>query len=217
MKHMSFVNTVGEIYPQDAGESPALTDSISYWNEGECPPEEWLRWVEDSWGPAGLAMRRGDEMLGFALFGPGWAFPRAGRFSAGLPGEDTVLLASLDGDRRTRKHLLVRMCKDLRHRGISDVEAVASDSGVPHHVSTGFLLENGWRPVRRFVQRSRPYTLARTDLGSIVEVGELARGIIGRVRMPKLKNAPPVPGGAYARPESPLRWNYRQETAGRRS
>lgn len=195
MKPMSFVTTVGEIEPRDAGESAELAAAISYWNEDACSPEEWLRWVADCWGPAGLAMRRGEEMLGFAVFCPVEFVPRAGRFSVELSDRNTVLLAYVGGDRRAKKHLLVRMFKDLRHRGIAGVEAVASDFGVSQHVSTRFLLENGWRPMRQVRRLGRSYTLMRADLGSAVEVGELARGIIGRVKLPKLKNAPPCPAG----------------------
>jgi hypothetical protein len=61
-------------------------------------------------------------------------------------------------------------------------------------VPTSFLLESGWKPVRRGWRRGSLYTLARTDLGSAVEVGELARGLVGRVKLPKLKAPNPAPG-----------------------
>jgi hypothetical protein len=61
-------------------------------------------------------------------------------------------------------------------------------------VSTPFLLESGWKPVRRGWHRGSPYTLARTDLGSAVEVGEMARGLVGRVKLPHLKAPNPAPG-----------------------
>ena len=200
MKHVPFA-TIGEIPPHEIQNIPGLSEAISYWNEGAYPSEEWLQKVKDSWGPAGYAMRRGEEVLGFVVFGPVEFFTRAHRL-AGRPSDpDAVLLADIAGDRRYKKQLLVRMLKDLRHRGVDGVEAVASDFGDPRHVSTRFLLENGWRPVRRAGHFSTSHTLMRTDLGSTVEVGELARDIIGRVKLPKLKNASPAPGGAYVRAE----------------
>jgi hypothetical protein len=48
--------------------------------------------------------------------------------------------------------------------------------------------------VRTGYHRGLPYTLARTELGSAVEVGELARGILGKVKIPTLKAPSPVPG-----------------------
>ncbi|MGB3635914.1 MAG: hypothetical protein WA982_17890 [Rubrobacteraceae bacterium] len=201
MKHMSFVTTVGEILPNEANEVSELAETISYWNEGTCPPDEWLRRIKDSWGPAGFAMRRGEEVLGFMIFGPVEFLPRVSRLSGKLSNGNPILLASVTGDRRVKKHLLVRMLKDLRHRGVAGVEAVASDFGASRHVSTRFLLENGWRPVRRVGPLGLSYTVMRTDLGHTVEVGELARDIIGRVKLPKLKNASPAPGGACVQVE----------------
>jgi hypothetical protein len=86
------------------------------------------------------------------------------------------------------------MLKDLRLRGVGRVEAVASDLGGPLHASTTALLESGWSASRHGWYRGRPYTLVSTDLGSTIEVGELARGIIGRVRLPGLKSPAPSPG-----------------------
>lgn len=197
----SFVATVGEILPNEANEVPELVRTISYWNEDACPPEDWLRQIKSSWGPAGYAMRRGNEVLGAVIFGPAKFLPRAERFSGGPFGEDSVLMACVTGDRRVKKHLLVRMLKDLRQRGVTVVEAVAGDFGTSRHASTHFLLENGWRPVRRVWHSGRSYTLMRTDLGNAVEVGERARDFLGRVKLPKLKNTSPVPGGACVQVE----------------
>lgn len=114
--------------------------------------------------------------------------------SADLSDEATVFLAYVGGDRRTKKHLLVRMIKDLRDRGVPAVEALASDLEAKKHVSASFLLESGWQPVNRMYHRGRTYTLMRVELDSTVEIKDLARGIIGRVKLPKLKEASPEPG-----------------------
>jgi hypothetical protein len=86
------------------------------------------------------------------------------------------------------------MLRDLRHRGVGRVEAISSDRGEPHHVPTPFLLESGWRPVSRAYHGTGYYTLARIDLKSAVEVGELARSLVGRVKLPGLKTRVPMPG-----------------------
>ncbi len=201
VKHISFVSTVEDLHLQEVNELPELAETIAYWNESMCPPEEWLRQVESSWGSAGLVMRRGEEVLGFVVFGPAEFLPRANRLAGKLSGESPVLMACVTGDQRVKKHLLVRMLKEMRRRGVASVEAVASDFGVSQHASTSFLLESGWRPVRRAGSLGCCFTLMRTDLGNAVEVGELARDIIGRVKLPKLKHLPPVPGGACVQVE----------------
>ncbi len=199
---MSFVPTIERISADEVHNIPGLEALIEYWAESPESPEAWFRKAEERWG-AGLAMRRSGEVLGFTLYGPPEYLPRARRCSVGTLDADAALLAYIDGDTRTRRHLLVRVLKEMRHRGIERVEAVSSDVEHPRHLPTGFLLESGWQPVRRGWHRGRPYTLMHVDLGSTVEVGELARGLIGKVRLPKLKPRSPVPG-AFAREEPPV-------------
>ncbi len=194
MRPIPFMPTVSEIGAGEVGEIQGLEAVISYWTEGACTAEDWMREVVDSWGTAGFVKRRGDEVLGFAVYGPQRYLPRAGRYPVGPLSEDAALLAYLEGDARTCRHLLVRVMRDLKLRGFGGIEAVASDLGLPQHVSTRFLSESGWKPVRRGWRTGLPYTLMRADFGSVVEVGELARGLMGRVKLPVLK-APPVPQG----------------------
>ena len=204
MRPTSFVPTIAAISPGEADGVPGLEGVVSHWTEGTRSAEEWFRELDACWGTAGFVVRRGDDVLGFVVYAPGEYLPRAGRYPVGPLGEDAVLLAYVAGDARTRRRLLVRMLRDLKHRGIGRVEAVASDRGTRYHVPTRFLLESGWKPVRRGWYRGSPYTLACTDLGSAVEVGELARGLIGRVKLPGLKSPTPAPG-AFARATSPQR------------
>ena len=194
MRPIPFMPTVSEISAGEAGEIQGLEAVISYWTEGASSAEDWIREVANSWGPAGLVKRRGDEVLGFAVYGPQRYLPRAGRYPVGPLSEDAALLAYLEGDVRTCRHLLVRVMRDLKLRGFGGVEAVASDLGLPRHVSTRFLSESGWKPERRGWRTGLPYTLMRADFRNTVEVGELARGLMGRVKLPVLK-APPVPQG----------------------
>ena len=202
MRPVPFIPTVEEISASDVPGIRGLEATISYWTEGARPAEEWFAEVSASWGPAGLVMRRGEEVLGFAVYGPPEYLPRAGRYPVGPLGEDTALLAHLRGDTRTRRHLLVRVMRDLRLRGFGGVEAITSDLGLPRHVPTWVLSESGWKPVRSGWHAGLPYTLMRAHFGSIVEVGERARELVGRVKLPVLKvPAPeaPAPTQAYVR------------------
>jgi hypothetical protein len=204
MKPTSFVPTVAAISSGEAGVVPGLERVVSHWSEGMRSPEEWFREVSTRWGTAGFVVHRGEEVLGFVVYAPAEHLPRAAKYPVGPLDEDAVLLAYVGGDARTRRRLLVRMLRDLRHRGVGRVEAVASDRGTRHHVPTRFLLESGWKPVRRGWYGGSPYTLARIDLGSAVEVGELARGLVGRVKLPGLNRPTPAPG-AFARAAGPQR------------
>ena len=194
MRPTSFVPMVGAISPEDAVEVPGLEAAVSYWTGGTHSAEEWFRELEDSWGTAGFAVRRGGEVQGFVLYGPPERLARAARYPVGPLDGEAVLLAYVGGDARTRRRLLVRMLREVRGRGVGRVEAISSDRGSPHHVPTHFLLESGWRPVRRALYGRSYYTLARIDLKSAVEVGELARALVGRVKLPGLKRQVPMPG-----------------------
>lgn len=191
---MSFVPMVGEISADEAGAVPGLEAVISHWTEGSLTAGEWFGELNDHWGNAGLAMRRGGETLGFLVHGPREYLPRAGRYPVGPLEDDTILLAYVGGDPRTRRHLLVRMLRDLRSRNIDRVEAIASDVGLPRFASTRSLIESGWRPVRTGLYLGLPYTLVRVDVKNAVEVVDLARGLFGRVKLPSLKGPSPLPG-----------------------
>ena len=194
MRPTSFVPMVGAISPEDAGEVPGLEAAVSYWTGGTHSAEEWFRELEDSWGTAGFVVRQGGQVQGFVLYGPPERLARAGRYPVGPLDGEAVLLAYVGGDARTCRRLLVRMLREVRGRGVGRVEAISSDRGAPYHVPTHFLLESGWQPVRRALYGRSYYTLARIDLKSAVEVGELARALVGRVKLPGLKRRVPMPG-----------------------
>src|SRR5918997_5750488 len=148
MRPIPFMPTVSEIGAREAGEIQGLEAVISFWTEGACSAEDWMREVVESWGTAGFVKRRGDEVLGFVVYGPLTHLPRAGRYPVGPLGEDAALLAYLEGDGRARRRLLVRVMRDLKLRGFGGVEAIGSDADLSRHVPTRFLLESGWKPVR---------------------------------------------------------------------
>lgn len=198
---MSFVPTIDRISAGEIGEIPGLQELVEYWAESPKSTETWLRESGERFG-CGLVMRRNGEVLGYALYAPPEYLQRAARFPVGPLDPEVPLLAYVDGDSRTRRHILARVLREMRQRGVKGVEAVSSDVEHPHHTATDFLLESGWLPVRRGWRRGRSYTLMRADLGSTVEVGELARGLIGKVRLPKLKPTSPLPG-TFTRKERP--------------
>ncbi len=193
LKAPSFVPSVSEITPEDVGRVAGLDAVMLHWTGGGFA-EERVREIREDFGSAGLFVERGENVLGFLVYGPKSHFPKAGEYPVGPLDEDAILLAYVEGDTRTCRRLLVRMLRDLRQRGVGKVEAIASDIGASRHVPTRLLMESGWRPVRSGILRGKPYTLARTDLANAVEVGELAKGLIGRVKLPKLGARAPSPG-----------------------
>lgn len=194
MRLRNFVPAAMEIPAPKADEVPGLPETVAYWTGEERPAGEWFRVVEERWGAPGLVMRQGSEVLGYAVYAPVEYLPRALRCPAGPVSRDAVLLAYASGDPRTRRHLLVRTLRELRGRGVGYVEAIGSDAGLaPHHLETRHLVESGWEPVSRGRHRGLYYTLTRVELGNTVEVGELARGLIGRVKIPSFGRSP-APG-----------------------
>ena len=190
MKPTSFVSTVGEISAEDAARVPDLEGVISYWTDDGYSAEGWFHELNDRWGTAGFAVRRGGEVQGFVVYAPPELLVRAARYPLAVD-EEAVLLAYAGGDARTRRRLLVRMLRDLKQRGVGRVQAIASDRGVSNHIPTSFLLESGWQPLHRAPYRSSYYTLVHIDLKSAVEVGQLARALVGRVKLPGIQS--PVP------------------------
>lgn len=203
---MSFRPTVSEITAEEVPGIRGLEEAISFWTGGAYgaggtrgEAGEWFEEALRSWGPAGFVVRRGEEVLGFAVYGPQESLPRAERFSSLPLDPEAALLAYLEGDdARTRRHLLARTMRDLKLRGFAGVEAITSDAalldvgplaaGPAWHIPTRFLSESGWRSARRGYHRGRPYTLMRADFNSIVEVGEeWARAFVGRVKLPVLR------------------------------
>jgi len=191
VKVASFVPVIGPITPDVVEGVPGLVEAVSFWTQGR-PAAEWFREMEECWGTAGFVVRRGDEVQGFVVYGPPERFPRVRSYPVGPLADEGAMLAYVAGDVRTRRRLLVRMLRELRLRGVATVDAVASDRQRPHHVPTRFMLQSGWRPVRH--APLGVYTLVRTELGSAVEVGELARSLVGKVRLPSLKGKVPNPG-----------------------
>ena len=191
MKPTSLVSTVGEISAEEAVGVPDLEAVISYWTDDGYTAEEWFHELNDRWGPAGFALRRGGEVQGFVVYAPPEHLPGVARYPLAVD-DEAVVLAYAGGDTRTRRRLLVRMLRDLRQRGFGRVQAIASDRGVSNHVPTSFLLESGWQPLQSAPYRMSYYTLAHIDLKSAVEVGELARELVGRVKLPGIQS--PVPG-----------------------
>lgn len=198
IKAPSFVPSVSEITPEDVGRVAGLDAVMLHWTDGGFA-EERVREIREDFGSAGLFAERGGNVLGFLVYGPKSHFPKAGEYPVGPLDEDAILLAYVEGDTRTCRRLLVGMLRDLRRRGAGKVEAIASDVGASRHVPTRLLMESGWRPVRSGLFRGKPYTLARTDLANAVEVGELAKGLIGRVKLPGLgaRRAPGALPGAF--------------------
>ena len=186
---ISHIPTVSEITAEDFERSPALAGAVDYWTglggSASPGPTEWHEAVRESWGPPGFVMRRSGAVTGFALYAPPQYLPRCESYPAAPVDPGSIFLADLRGDRRTRRHLLVRTLRDLRGRSYGSVEAMAGIVPLAYHPGVRFLEDNGWRVVRWYGL----YALMRVDLGSL-EVSELARELLERVRFPSFTRSP---------------------------
>lgn len=215
MKLRNFVPAAIEIPASEADDVPGLPEAVAYWAGEDLPASDWFREVEEHWGSPGLVMRRGPEILGYAVYAPVEYLPRALRCPVGPVSQDAVLLAYASGDSRTRRHLLVRTLREMRLRREAAVEAIGSDAGIAqHHLETRHLVESGWEPVDKGGRWGLYYTLTRVELGNTVEVGELARGLIGRVKIPSFgrEPAPGVNGGNFTRSRNSPRASHEDRT-----
>ncbi|AHY45935.1 Hypothetical Protein RradSPS_0652 [Rubrobacter radiotolerans] len=224
LRASSFVPVVQEVSPEDAWGLPELGEAVLHWTGGEGEAGEWISETRREWGNCGFKLSRGEECLGFVLFGPPGRLPgsldypfEACSAACSAPDEG-ALLACLAGDGRTAKRLLVRMLRDLRGRGVRRVEAIASDGARRNHAATGTLLRAGWRPVDRALFCGRFYTLLELDLAGTVETGERARtfiGQVGQVRLPQLGRRE-APGALAARTLDEVRLAFEESSPGER-
>src|SRR5215211_7620315 len=102
MKPTSFVPMVGEISAEDASEVPGLGAVISYWTGDRYSAEEWFRELNDLWGTAGFAARRGGEVQGFVVYGPPERLARAARYPLGPIDYEVGRPPNAAGGTRTR-------------------------------------------------------------------------------------------------------------------
>lgn len=136
--------------------APHQAEQAAEYGNTELEKEAWLSSVLLDWGSCGKIVHLDNMPVGYAMYAPPAAAPRAGVFPTGPVGHDAVLLTAvavlpeLTGTGVGR--LLVQaVAKDLTRRGVKAIEAFgAADPGPDPRcvVPAGFLRSVGFKTVR---------------------------------------------------------------------
>jgi GNAT superfamily N-acetyltransferase len=143
--------------------APHVRKQVEELGDPELEKEAWLSSVLLEWGSCGRLVYSGDLPVGFVLYAPPSAVPRAGAFPTSPPSADAVLVTACYVVPEFRSsglgRLLVQaLARDLTRRGVKAVEAFGdaqppdedAGSGEDHQcvLPAGFLTSVGFKTVR---------------------------------------------------------------------
>ncbi|WP_028661516.1 GNAT family N-acetyltransferase [Saccharomonospora saliphila] len=125
--------------------APHLREQAEEFGETEVEKEAWISSVLLEWGSCGRIIHSGDVPVGFVLYAPPNAVPRAGTFPTSPPGADAVLLTAFHVLPEFRgsglgRALVQAVVQDLTRRGVRAVEAFGdarAETGGADHASDG--------------------------------------------------------------------------------
>ncbi|QWF80484.1 GNAT family N-acetyltransferase [Amycolatopsis sp. CA-230715] len=141
--------------------APHLKTQAEEYGETEVEKEAWVSSVLLEWGSCGRIVYSDTLPVGFVLYAPPNAVPRANAFPTSPPGPDAVLLTAFHVQPEFRGGGLGRMlvqavAKDLTRRGVRAIEAFGDAKSVPDEserehscvVPAEFLQSVGFKTVR---------------------------------------------------------------------
>lgn len=112
--------------------APHLREEAEEFGETEVEKEAWISSVLLEWGSCGRVVFNGGDPVGFVLYAPPNAVPRAGAFPTSPPGADAVLLTAFHVQQEFRgsgigRALVQAAVQDLTRRGVRAVEAFGDE------------------------------------------------------------------------------------------
>ncbi|MGH3949314.1 MAG: GNAT family N-acetyltransferase, partial [Pseudonocardiaceae bacterium] len=142
--------------------APHLKAQAEEFGETEVEKEAWVSGILLEWGSCGRIVYSDHLPVGFVLYAPPNAVPRANAFPTSPPSPDSVLLTAFQVLPEFRGGGLGRMlvqavAKDLTRRGVKAIEAFGdarptADTGYPAEhtcvVPADFLSSLGFKTVR---------------------------------------------------------------------
>ncbi|PWV82168.1 Acetyltransferase (GNAT) family protein [Prauserella marina] len=139
--------------------APHLREQAAEFGETEVEKEAWVSGVLLEWGSCGRIIHSGNLPVGFVLYAPPSAVPRADAFPTSPPSADAVLLTSFHVAPEFRggglgRLLVQAVAKDLTRRGVRAIEAFGDarpDEASDEHtcvVPSTFLQSVGFKTVR---------------------------------------------------------------------
>lgn len=120
--------------------APHLRSQAEEFGETEVEKEAWVSAVLLEWGSCGRMIFSDNLPVGFVLYAPPTAVPRASAFPTSPPSPDAVLLTSFNVLPEFRgggigRVLVQAVAKDLTKRGVRAIEAFGDNRDVP--IDTG--------------------------------------------------------------------------------
>ncbi|RJQ55989.1 MAG: N-acetyltransferase [Actinobacteria bacterium] len=134
--------------------------------------EAWISSTIQTWGDCGHLLYMGSDVVAYALFGPGDAFPQTSHFLNGPVSGEAAFLSCLFVREDLRRHgvakaLLQSIEKALYLRDVKAIEAFARTTDDEETTALGpvdFYLKNGFYVKRGHIK----YPLVRLDLKTAV-------------------------------------------------
>ncbi|PXY31662.1 GNAT family N-acetyltransferase [Prauserella muralis] len=139
--------------------APHLREQAEEFGETEVEKEAWVSGVLLEWGSCGRIIHSGELPVGFVLYAPPSAVPRAHAFPTSPPSADAVLLTAFHVAPEFRggglgRVLVQAVAKDLTRRGVRAIEAFGDarpDDDPGEHtcvVPAAFLQSVGFKTVQ---------------------------------------------------------------------
>lgn len=139
--------------------SPSAQEQAEQFGETEVEKEAWVSAMLLDWGSCGRLVYSGDLPVGFVLYGPPNAVPRASTFPTSPVGADAVLLTAFHVVPEFRgqgigRVLVQEVAEDLTRRGVHAIEAFGDaqpDTDAQDRacvVPAAFLRSVGFKTVR---------------------------------------------------------------------
>ena len=164
--------------------------------------EAWWQATQLEWGTPGKGVWNGDELIGFATFGPPGDFPRRRRLGHGTS-DDALLLATLWVQPAHRGQgvatlLLHSVLREAHRHNCRALEAYSSRQPALCLVPEGFLLASGFQLLHEHLT----HPLLRLDLRQTAKetVGAALEGVLSALGRRERIPAPARPALEHRRP-----------------
>jgi GNAT superfamily N-acetyltransferase len=189
--------------------SPHLAEQATEYGNLELEKEAWLSSVLLEWGSCGKIVHLDGTPVGYAVYAPPAAVPRAGAFPTGPVSHDAVLLTAVavlpeKAGAGLGRLLVQSVARDLTRRGVKAIEAFGdtSPSNESHCVTPAdFLISVGFKTIRAHQRWPRLRLELTTALSWKEDVDAALRQLLGEITIPTqntgaLPTVSPMPASA---------------------
>lgn len=180
--------------------APHLREQADEFGTADLEKEAWVSSVLLEWGSCGRIAYSDKLPIGFALYAPPTAVPRAAAFPTSPPSPDAVLLTGFSVQPEFRgggvgRMLVQSVAKDLTRRGVKAVEAFGDAQSLDEDTATcvlpaDFFLSVGFKTVRPHPRWPRLRLELRSGLGWKEDVEAALERLLGTVTVTTANPSP---------------------------